>query len=116
MCIRDSAGSLAGAVAVVGRRVVAMGRVAGDGGKFFYIQDVVVLPEFQGQGIGRRVVCRLVDLIDDIAPGSPFIGVFATPEAVPLYREIGLGQAFGGLTGMAVVREPDTSHICPETA
>ena len=83
-----------------------MGRVVGDGGKFFYIQDLVVRPEHQGRGIGRRIVRRLVAAVEVAAPSSPFIGVFATPEAIPLYRELGMDGAFGGLTGMATVRDP----------
>jgi ribosomal protein S18 acetylase RimI-like enzyme len=98
------AGSLCGAIALIDGEIVAMGRVVGDGGKFFYIQDVVVRPEHQGRGIGRNVVCRLLTEIERIAPGSPFVGVFATPEAIPLYRQLGLDDTFGGLTGMAVVR------------
>ncbi len=100
------AGSLLGVVAHVDGEVAAMGRVVGDGGKFFYVQDVVVRPKYQGHGVGRETVTRLLDEIERIAPGAPFVGVFATPEAIPLYREMGLVSAFGGLTGMAAVRQP----------
>ena len=106
-------GSLFGTVALADSEVVAMGRVVGDGGKFFYIQDLIVRPEYQGQGIGRQIVRRLMDAIERMAPGSPFVGVFATPEAVPLYRKLGLDGGFGGLTGMAGVRETgDIEDIC----
>jgi ribosomal protein S18 acetylase RimI-like enzyme len=92
-----------------------MGRVVGDGGKFFYIQDLAVRPEYQGRGIGRQIVCRLMSAIEIMAPGSPFIGVFATPEAIPLYRTLGLDGAFGSLTGMAGVKEPDgIDHVCAD--
>jgi ribosomal protein S18 acetylase RimI-like enzyme len=108
-------GSLFGTVALTDGEVVAMGRVVGDGGKFFYIQDLAVRPKYQGRGIGRRIVCRLVSRIEMMAPGSPFIGVFATPEAIPLYRTLGFDSAFGGLTGMAVVKEPDDiDDVCAE--
>ena len=108
-------GSLFGTVALADCKVVAMGRVVGDGGKFFYIQDLVVRPEYQGRGIGRQIVCRLMSAIEMMAPGSPFIGVFATPEAVPLYRKLGLDGAFGGLTGMAAVKESsDIDHGCAD--
>jgi ribosomal protein S18 acetylase RimI-like enzyme len=36
--------------------LVGMGRVIGDGGLFFYIQDVVVDPDFQRQGIGALIM------------------------------------------------------------
>ena len=99
-------GSLLGTVALADGQVVAMGRVVGDGGKFFYIQDLIVRPEYQGRGIGRHIVSRLLAAIQEMAPGAAFIGVFATPEAIPLYEKLGLDGAFGGLTGMAGVKEP----------
>lgn len=99
------AGSLFGTVVLADAEVVAMGRVIGDGGRFFYIQDVIVRPEHQGRGIGKQIVRRLMSAIEAMAPGAAFIGVFATPEAVPLYEKLGLDSAFGGLTGMAWVKE-----------
>jgi ribosomal protein S18 acetylase RimI-like enzyme len=106
-------GSLGGTVALMNGDVIAMGRVVGDGGKFFYIQDVIVRPEYQGRGVGRRIVCRLMSAIEAMAPDSAFVGVFATPEAIPLYRKLGLDRSFGGLTGMAAVKEPgDIDEIC----
>ncbi len=108
-------GSLCGTVALSDGKVVAMGRVVGDGGQFFYIQDVIVRPGYQGRGIGRQLVCRLMSAIEEMAPGSPFIGVFATPEAIPLYRKLGLESTFGGLTGMAGVTGPgDIDRVCAD--
>jgi len=35
--------------------IIGCGRVVGDGGIYFYIQDIIVLPEFQRKGIGKRM-------------------------------------------------------------
>lgn len=94
-------GSLAGTVAESEGEIIAMGRVVGDGGKFFYLQDLVVVPHRQGEGIGRMVLDRLITQVETMAPVAPFIGVFATQEAVEMYRRFGLTEGFGGLTGMA---------------
>ena len=40
VCIRDR------------RRLIAMGRVIGDGALYFYIQDVMVDPDYQNRGPG----------------------------------------------------------------
>lgn len=36
--------------------VIAMARLIGDGATAFYLKDVVVEPEYQGQGIGRALL------------------------------------------------------------
>ena len=41
-----------------GERIVAMARVIGDMGLCYYIKDVIVLPEYQGKGIGRKQIMK----------------------------------------------------------
>lgn len=80
-------GSTLGAVALVDGEVVGMGRVVGDGVHYFYLQDVIVHPDHSDEGLGSRIVERLLDRIEEIAPSEAFVGLFASPEAVDLYRE-----------------------------
>ena len=47
-------------------RVVAMGRVVGDGGWYFLVADMATDPAHQGRGLGRRVLTR-----DDVMAGVP---------------------------------------------
>lgn len=68
---------------------VAMGRVVGDGAFFFYLQDIAVRPDLQGQGLGSRVTERLLELVHARAGGDAFVGLFATAEARPLYARLG---------------------------
>ena len=44
--------------------VIALGRVIGDGAFYFYVQDVVVLPEHQGNGIGTVIVESLIEQVE----------------------------------------------------
>lgn len=48
-------------VARHGNEIVAMGRVLFDYGYTAYIGDVIVRPEYQGQGIGSHIVKNLMD-------------------------------------------------------
>ena len=41
--------------------LVGMGRLVGDGAMYWYLQEIIVLPEYQGQGIGRKIVNYLVE-------------------------------------------------------
>lgn len=81
------AGSSFGVVAVKDDETVGMGRIVGDGVHYFYIQDVIVHPDHSDDGLGSRIVEHLLDWIAAIAPSEAFVGLFASPEAVDLYRE-----------------------------
>ncbi|MDE6208903.1 MAG: GNAT family N-acetyltransferase [Lachnospiraceae bacterium] len=43
-----------------------MGRVIGDGAVICYIQDLVVLPEYQKMGIGKAIMQRLISYVEGI--------------------------------------------------
>ena len=81
------AASSFGVVAVKDDVAIGMGRIVGDGVHYFYIQDVVVHPDHSDDGLGSRIVEHLLDWIAAIAPSEAFVGLFASPEAVDLYRE-----------------------------
>jgi len=51
MTTASLAHSVYGVVVVHADQVIGMGRIVGDGFMYFYIQDVAVLPEFQGYGM-----------------------------------------------------------------
>lgn len=41
-------------------KLAGMGRVVGDGFIYFYIQDMIVKPEYQGLGVGRAILEALL--------------------------------------------------------
>ena len=98
------AASLAGVVALDGDNAVGMGRLVGDGVKYFYVQDLAVLPAYQGAGIGTALLRRLLDHVTSTAPSTAFVGLFATDEAVSLYQRNGFTR--GDMTGMFRLVEP----------
>lgn len=64
-------GSLYCVCALVAGSVVGMARAIGDGGLVFYIQDVIVRPEYQRQGIGTMLMERIMAYIRSHAHLSP---------------------------------------------
>lgn len=48
-------------------RTIAMGRLIGDG-IYYLIVDIVVNPEFQGNGIGSKIIDMLLAYVDDRTP------------------------------------------------
>jgi len=99
------AASLHGVVAVSRTgETVAMGRLVGDGIHYFYVQDVVVHPDHESAGLGSRVVKLLLEWVSNRASAQAFVGLFASNEAVSLYREHGFETT--GMTGMHRTVEP----------
>lgn len=45
---------------------VGMCRIVGDGAVICYVQDFVVKPSFQGCGIGRKMMERLISYVDEL--------------------------------------------------
>ena len=70
-------------------RLIAMGRVTGDGAMYFYIQDVIVLPEYQGKGLGGAVMDRIMDYIGRNAPVNSVVGLMSARGKEEFYRRYG---------------------------
>ena len=70
-------------------KIVGMGRVIGDGSIYFYIQDVIVLPEFQMLGIGKLIMDQIENYLNNNAPNGAFIGLMAAEGTVAFYQSFG---------------------------
>lgn len=57
------ANSLYTLVAYRGGRAVGMGRIVGDGAIICYVQDLIIRPEVQGQGIGGLILETLKSFV-----------------------------------------------------
>jgi aralkylamine N-acetyltransferase len=75
-------------------QIVGMGRVISDGVSDAYIQDIVVLNAYRGQGIGAGIVRRLARHCAERKIG--WIGLVAEPGTYEFYKKIGfeLKQGF----------------------
>ncbi|MCE5260013.1 MAG: GNAT family N-acetyltransferase [Chloroflexi bacterium] len=81
--------SLYSVCSYAGDRLVAMARVVGDGGLVFYIQDVIVLPARQEQGIGRALMERVMAWIMVQAQPGAVIGLMAAVGREGFYERYG---------------------------
>jgi ribosomal protein S18 acetylase RimI-like enzyme len=82
--------------------VVGMGRVIGDGGWYFHIVDMAVLPEHQRRGIGDAVLERLLDRIAAAAPPGAYITLLADEPGRRLYRRHGFVETAPESIGMVL--------------
>ena len=73
--------------AFVNNEMVGMGRLISDGVSDGCIQDVAVIKEFQGSGIGKAIVQTIVD--ESLKLGIDWIQLIATPNNQKFYESLG---------------------------
>lgn len=66
-------------------RLVGVGRALADGVDTSYLCDIAVLPEYQGSGLGKEIVRRLVAL----SSGHKKILLYAVPGKQAFYCKFG---------------------------
>jgi len=68
-----------------------MGRIIGDGGWYFHIADMGVLPDHQRKGLGDVIMKTLLAKIRSEAPeGKPYVNLFADPPGRSCMLGMGL--------------------------
>lgn len=67
--------------------MVGMGRVISDGCSDAYIQDVVVLREFRGKGIGGEIISTITKRLTE--QGIDWIGLIGEPDTESFYKKLG---------------------------
>lgn len=82
-------GSFAFAVIIDNKnnKTIGMGRILSDGISDAYIQDLVILPEYRKEGIGRIFVKKLVDYCK--LKGINWIVLISEPYQDNFYKKIG---------------------------
>jgi len=58
-------------------KAVGMGRIISDGVSDAYFQDIIVLPDYRGIGLGSMIVKKLIDFC--IGKGIYWIGLISEP-------------------------------------
>lgn len=79
---------------------VAMGRVIGDGGWYFHVIDVAVLPEHQRRGIGDAVLAALLGQVRARAVPGALVNLLADPPGRRLYARHGFAPTAPDSIGM----------------
>jgi len=85
------------------QRPVAFARATGDGVFNAIIWDVVVDPNFQGVGLGKAVMERLVEEL--LQKGITNIALYSEPRVLGFYRPLGFVSDPDGILGMVYSRK-----------
>src|SRR5512140_918270 len=81
--------SLYGVCAYQAGKLVGMARIIGDAGLVYYIQDVIVLPECQRQGIGTLLMDSVMEYIREHASPNTTIGLMSAKGKEAFYEKYG---------------------------
>lgn len=84
-------------------QTVAMGRVIGDGGWYFHVIDMAVLPEHQRRGLGGLVLTALLDRVREATPPGAFVNLLADPPGRGLYARHGFVETAPHSVGMGLL-------------
>jgi len=87
-------------LALDGGRIVAAGRAVADGVDCSYLCDIVVHPSYQGSGLGKELIQRLIDL----SRGHRKIILYAVPGREQFYAKFGFRRMS---TAMAIFSDPE---------
>ncbi|MEM7263787.1 MAG: GNAT family N-acetyltransferase [Planctomycetota bacterium] len=95
------------AVAYRNDDAVGMARVIGDG-VYWYVQDVIVVPEARGHGLGQRLMAGVERFLAENSSPGTFIGLMAANGVENFYTRWGYRRRDDGAPGMfkTVTREP----------
>ncbi|KAL1323416.1 hypothetical protein HN51_033765 [Arachis hypogaea] len=85
------------------RRPVAFARATGDGVFNAIIWDVVVDPSFQGVGLGKAVMERMISEL--LEKGIVNIALYSEPRVLGFYRPLGFVADPDGIRGMVYSRK-----------
>jgi len=93
--------SIFGVCLMSGGAVIGMGRIIGDGGCFFQVTDIAIMPEHRGRGLGKMIMAALMDHIESKLPKTAYVSLIADVPANRLYQQFGFTETAPCSVGMA---------------
>ncbi len=74
-------------IAVVDDKTVGVLRIVGDGESIIYIQDILVLPDYQRHGIGKMLLSKALEKYSDVY--QKVLLTDNTPKTIAFYKALG---------------------------
>ena len=96
--------SVYGVIAKEEDHTIAFARVIGDGKLCFYIQEIIVHPEYQRQGIATRLMEYIMAFLKENAIQRSYIGVFVGKGLEAFYKRYGFWQRPNDVMGPGMMQ------------
>lgn len=81
--------SLYSICAFVNDEIVGMARIIGDGGLVYYLQDMMIKPEYQRQGLGKKLMNKIMEYVRTHASHNSVIGLMSSKGKEQFYEKYG---------------------------
>ncbi|MCX6186832.1 MAG: GNAT family N-acetyltransferase [Bacteroidetes bacterium] len=81
-------------------KLIGMGRVIGDGAIYFYIQDIIVTPEYKGRGVGKLIMSKIELFLNETSNNNSFVGLMAVAGVKEFYYKFGYKERPDNRPGM----------------
>ncbi|MDQ8205817.1 GNAT family N-acetyltransferase, partial [Pelagicoccus sp. SDUM812003] len=100
-------------------------RIVGDGGLFFYVQDIIVKEKYRGNGFSRLIMDDLLEYLRGVAKKGAFVGLFSVKGVEPLYESYGFvsrpNDTFGAgmfipVENLMKIKQNQSAHTTPASA
>lgn len=86
------------------QKLLAFGRVIGDGALYFYIQDVMVAATHQGQGLGSVIMQEIEQYLDRVTQKGATVALLAAQGKESFYKKYGYKERSGNLLGLGMCK------------
>jgi len=92
--------------AKIDAKTVGMGRLIGDGSLSFMVKDVAILPEYQHQGIGKKIMESMISHIKQQVPRGQNVCVelFSGFGKEQFYEQFGFDKKPDGFVGYGMMK------------
>lgn len=86
-------------------KIIGYGRLIGDTICFMYIQDIMVIPEYQGQKIGTLIMNKLLEKINEIKKDNSELRVYlgASKNREKFYEKFGFIKRIDANLGYGMI-------------
>ncbi|MBQ4831970.1 GNAT family N-acetyltransferase [Pseudoalteromonas sp. MMG010] len=85
-------------------KLIGVGRVIGDGAMYFYIQDIIVAPNYQNQGIGHLIMTHIENYLSNTCSNGTTVGLLSAHGKESFYEQYGYLKRDGSALGLGMCK------------
>jgi GNAT superfamily N-acetyltransferase len=82
------------AINTVSNQTIGCALLLGDKASFYYVKDVMVLPEWQSKRVGTAMMKAITDWLEKHASNNSLAALITNETLEPFYQQFGFAQAF----------------------